>query len=304
MGNTFYFEWEVRAMEWLQSHGNAFLTALAEFFTMFGEEMLLIALLGTLYWSLDKGLGKRLTLSVLTVFIWSALLKGAVLRRRPYMDHEGIDCLKAPHNDGDLMDPAIQGYSCPSMHSSLSASGFGTLAYALRKRVITVLSVLIPLCIGSSRFYLGVHYPTDVLSGWVLGALSVLTVQALLDRFGRKRLIYLGILIMALPGMFYCRDMEYFSCLGVTIGFIGAFAFEERFVGFEGTRVPHKFILRPLFGLVVFLMISQGLKLPFDREFLASPTAGAFAVRVFRYAAAVFVSVGVYPLAFDKSKVI
>ena len=68
-------------------------------------------------------------------------------------------------------------YAFPSGHAAASAAIFGTLAYVLRRegllsrRAAATLGTLPTLLIGSSRVYLDVHWPTDVLGGWSLGAL-------------------------------------------------------------------------------------------------------------------------------------
>ena len=68
------------------------------------------------------------------------------------------------------------GYSFPSGHSMVSAAFYGFLIYLIYKNVknkylkwslITLLSVLIIL-IGTSRIYLGVHYTSDVLAGFLI----------------------------------------------------------------------------------------------------------------------------------------
>ena len=69
------------------------------------------------------------------------------------------------------------GYSFPSGHSMVSMAFYGLLIYLIYKRVknkylkyglITLLSIVIIL-IGLSRIYLGVHYTSDVLAGFLLG---------------------------------------------------------------------------------------------------------------------------------------
>ena len=68
------------------------------------------------------------------------------------------------------------GYSFPSGHSMVSAAFYGFLIYLIYKNVknkdlkwslITLLSLVI-LTIGISRIYLGVHYTSDVIAGFLI----------------------------------------------------------------------------------------------------------------------------------------
>jgi len=73
--------------------------------------------------------------------------------------------------------PAINA-SFPSGHAALSATVYLTLGaliahFAERRRVrvyALAAAVILSLIVGCSRVYLGVHWPTDVLAGWCLGA--------------------------------------------------------------------------------------------------------------------------------------
>lgn len=68
--------------------------------------------------------------------------------------------------------------SFPSGHAMLSAAAYLTLGALIartqeRRRLrgyILGVAILLTLLIGASRIYLGVHWPTDVLAGWCLGA--------------------------------------------------------------------------------------------------------------------------------------
>lgn len=61
--------------------------------------------------------------------------------------------------------------SFPSSHSTVSAALAALVILAWRRRSRWIwLALLIPLVIGYSRIYVGVHYPSDVLGGWILGA--------------------------------------------------------------------------------------------------------------------------------------
>jgi undecaprenyl-diphosphatase len=80
----------------------------------------------------------------------------------------------------DLVPHAVEVYtaSFPSGHAMLSAVTYLTLGALLirvqpRRRVkvyIFALAVSTTLLVGASRVYLGVHWPTDVLAGWCVGA--------------------------------------------------------------------------------------------------------------------------------------
>ncbi len=74
-------------------------------------------------------------------------------------------------------------YSFPSGHAFGSMLVLGLLGYLAKTRLpqpfdwiaLAILALFI-LCIGISRVYLGAHYPTDVLAGWVLGAAILIIV--------------------------------------------------------------------------------------------------------------------------------
>jgi len=68
--------------------------------------------------------------------------------------------------------------SFPSGHAELSATAYLTIAALLAQSqpsfkiglYFIALAALLTILIGISRIYLGVHYPTDVLGGWCIGA--------------------------------------------------------------------------------------------------------------------------------------
>ncbi|MHB2169429.1 phosphatase PAP2 family protein [Alsobacter sp. R-9] len=72
----------------------------------------------------------------------------------------------------------VRSLSFPSGHAMLSAVTYLTLGVLVarvspRRRIkvyVVAVAVLLTLAIGASRVYLGVHWPTDVLAGWSIGA--------------------------------------------------------------------------------------------------------------------------------------
>jgi hypothetical protein len=161
-----------------------------------------------------------------------------------------------------------------------------------------VIAIMIPLLTGISRFVVGAHYPTDVLAGWLLGLIAVLLVQLLQKRVKNMLVLYGILLVTALPGFFYCTSADYFTAMGLLIGFMGGTLFDDKCVHFEDTRKPLFMITRLLGGLVVYFVVNTALKLPFSKEFLADGSTAALMVRCARYAIIAFIDFGVYPLLF------
>lgn len=82
------------------------------------------------------------------------------------------------------------GYSFTSGHSITSMVVFGLLIFLIRKYVedrktadiLTAILAVPWICIGLSRIYMGVHYPTDVLGGWLLGAAILMIIISIEDK--------------------------------------------------------------------------------------------------------------------------
>jgi membrane-associated phospholipid phosphatase len=91
---------------------------------------------------------------VLATLLANTLVKQAVRRARPLLEEE----LPA-------LIPVLSGRSYPSAHSSTSFAGARALSAALPAPPLYALAVAMAL----SRPYLGVHYPSDIVAGALLG---------------------------------------------------------------------------------------------------------------------------------------
>ncbi len=90
--------------------------------------------------------------------------------------------------------PVPRTYSFPSGHSLFSFCFYGVLAGLLSRRSwstlasasIWMVAALMILAIGLSRIYLGVHYPSDVIAGYLAGAVWTAAMLAM-DRLRQRR---------------------------------------------------------------------------------------------------------------------
>ena len=138
-----------------------FVTPIAKFITNFGGAIFLsIATVMLFLLIKNKKIGLSIISNIVIITILNQLLKRILQRPRP--------------TEFRIVEET--GYSFPSGHSMVSMAFYGYLIYLIYRYIknkyvkwtlITILNILICL-IGISRIYLGVHYTSDVLGGFLL----------------------------------------------------------------------------------------------------------------------------------------
>ncbi len=125
---------------------------------------------------------KRNALLIITnltiVFLSSQLFKFIFHRTRP---------------DGEHIVSAL-GYSYPSGHAMVSMAYFSFILYLINKKItkkghrtiLTIITSIIVFLIGFSRIYLGVHYASDVLAGFLLATAYLVIFLTIIDNKGAK----------------------------------------------------------------------------------------------------------------------
>ena len=153
-----------------------FTIPIAKFITNFGGAIFLIVVTIALFILIKN---KKIRLSILSnlviITILNQLLKRILQRPRP-TEYRIIE---------------ETGYSFPSGHSMISMAFYGYLIYLIYKYIknkyirwisIVLLSILI-CAIGISRIYLGVHYTSDVLGGFLISISYLIIYISAVNKF-------------------------------------------------------------------------------------------------------------------------
>lgn len=149
----------VRVVVALQSLGG-WLALPMKFLSFLGSEQFFLAILPALYWCVDSGVGLQVGVILLLNASFNDAAKLAIHGTRPYWYSPQVKAYATETSFG-----------APSGHAQIATGVWGMLAASLKKRWAWLLAGGIIFLIGLSRIYLGVHFPQDVLLGWIFGGL-------------------------------------------------------------------------------------------------------------------------------------
>jgi len=250
---------------------------IAESVTMIGEQYVFILILSYLYWNISKRYGFKLAVAFLYSSLFNAMLKLVFHAPRPF---EKLDFI-----EGKRVETAT-GYSFPSGHTQGSTTFFVTLSRMIKNNWFTVFAILLILAIGVTRVYLGVHWPVDVIGGWVFGIAAAFAFCFVVDKYydepEKLRKIFFRIqavvliltVSLLLFDLFYLRGSmkikDFFKLSGISSGAVYGFFLEMKFLGFspsDGRKTVK--ILRFVLGLVVAVLLMVGLKMIFPVHYMA-----------------------------------
>lgn len=112
----------------------------------------------------------------LSVLIDNVILKNLIARTRPYEIISGLDSLIGVQRD----------YSFPSGHTGSSFAA-AVVLYKMLPKKAGIPALILAVLIGLSRLYVGVHYPSDILCGALIGTCIALLVSMIGKTFLIKR---------------------------------------------------------------------------------------------------------------------
>ncbi|MDR2178030.1 MAG: phosphatase PAP2 family protein [Treponema sp.] len=155
--------WGLDLIRFIQSRASPALTVIMKLVTTMGAVPVCFALLSLIFWCFDEEKGFRLSLTLLVSLWINMVLKYLLVQPRPFW--EGWD------PSVGMTTESTNGF--PSGHAQISLVLWVIIASWTGKKWALPLAVFLSFLVGFSRLYLGVHFPTDLLGGWVLGALTL-----------------------------------------------------------------------------------------------------------------------------------
>lgn len=247
---------------YLESIRTPFTASLFELITMTAETAFAIMLITIVFWNIDKKKGTILILSVFIAGMAGLFLKVIVQYPRPFFVIEGLHSLRVE---------TATGYSFPSGHTLTAAVLWTSLTMLFRKKWLYIVSPVIIVLAGLSRLMLGVHWPTDVIGGAVLGVITPLILIPVLEKkdslrqfelWGGSISIAIGLAglaaVLSSGNHIAFDDITKLSLFGGT-AMLGLAAEEAR-VDFCVEENTLSKVIRCVAGNLVLILISVGIK--------------------------------------------
>ena len=160
----------------LEAIRNPVLNAVMLVVTYFGSEWLFIAAALIVYWCVRKKYGYYLMATGMIGTTVCQVLKISCRVPRPWIRDPEFTPVEAALSDA-------RDYSFPSGHTQNVTSILGGVARFTKKKAVRIVCIVIVALVAFSRMYLGVHYPTDVLTGLVCGLVLVFGLYPIFEQY-------------------------------------------------------------------------------------------------------------------------
>jgi membrane-associated phospholipid phosphatase len=228
--------------------------------TTLGDEIFFLVLLPFVYWCIDRRTGARLAVLYLISVAANSLLKLLVNEPRPFRYDPRVRVLHELETGG-----------FPSGHTQSTVVIWLYLAHRYRQVWLWVLAAALLILVPLSRLYLGLHFPTDLVGGYVVGLLILWLFWrwqdtgerwlASLPLLGQLLLAFAPalLIVLVIPGW----DEDAIAGAGALLGLGAGFAFERRYVGFETAGNWRVRGLRFVVAALVLGAIYLGLRILF-----------------------------------------
>ena len=284
----------MQAVQTLWQLGGSVMDLLFASFTFLGEETFLLVVVFGIYWCVNKKTGEYLLLSLYTSIGVNGVLKDLIRRPRPFLT-PGFEDLRYVQIKNPLVDTVHlkESFSFPSGHSMCAGAFFGGLAFRSRRAKTALWCGLAILAVMTSRIYLGVHFPTDVLVGAAAGLIIAAVCSWLFTHYYEKRLwMFTGAVALTAAGLLLSPTPDTIKTIGVGVGALIGLFWDKRF-NFSTEGTTGRRILRLVIGALSMIVLRGVLKAVFPAGVLFDGL---------RYGVLGLIGTGLWPWIFTRCK--
>ncbi len=245
----------LKIIMYVQRIRSPFFDAFFSFISFFGTHYFFLFLLTFMYWCNNKKYASRIVVLFLISGWSNTVLKDIINHPRPYNLNPAVKI-------GGTSGPGL-----PSGHAQQSLVVFSALALWRRNPVFTCFAAVSVFMIALSRIYLGVHFPTDILGGWLIGAVILMLLWPAFDKinkFMKKADVLLqAVVFLSVPPVLSLAAVSKWSVMsmGVFSGFCSGLILEKKYIRFSRPGKIYFIFARYLTGAVLPVVLLSAEKM-------------------------------------------
>jgi len=253
-------DWGLQVIVFIQQVHSPLLDQIFRWITFMGEEQFYLLFLTALMWAVNFRVGAGIAIAFLLSVYVNSIVKDALGLPRPFELDPSVG-----------LDRAV-GAGLPSGHAQNGLVVWGALAVWAHRRWVWVVAVAVIVLLGFSRIYLGVHFPTDVLGGYLIGVVILFLYLRWHERVPRRvsalplGIQLLGALLVPIVLLVAWRTGDTVSAMGTLAGLSVGLVLKHRYVPFDAGGPGWQRALRFLIGAAGLIAFYVGLSAVFPPD--------------------------------------
>ncbi len=284
------YQWGIDLINWMQQ-ASPLLDLPFVMLTVTGDQIFYMLFLPLFIWTIDQKIGLRLTVFFLICGFLNSVAKSIAAAPRPFDYDPSVNAIVNATGGG-----------MPSGHTQNALFVWGYLYKWYENLWFRVLAIAMIILVPLSRVYLGVHFPTDLVGGYIIGLILLVIILRFENRLvswasglGLVMQLLISIVCPLLMLLLFPDPSasEVVICATLMGGAIGL-SLKQRYLGFQLAQTWVKRGLSYVVGILILFVIYIGLKSLFS-ELEPAPL-----FRFIRYALIGLYTVFIAPWIFTK----
>jgi len=252
-------QWGIEVVLWFQYFSPS-LDILFKIFSLSGNELFYLLFMPAIIWCINPRIGIRLLILTLVSTYLNALAKLLIDQPRPFNYDSRVK---------ELMHAT--GGGLPSGHTQNALVFWSYIAASFKSKKLWIFAGVMMVFVPLSRVYLGVHFPTDLLGGYLLGIVVLLLFMKIekpvINWLKQKNLGFHLSLSLGIPMLLVFTAPELDPAItgigGVLMGALIGLSFEHQRREFQVPKTIMKKIMGYFIGIIILFAFYIGLKLAF-----------------------------------------